>query len=426
MAQGIYKDLTWYDSNTIRRTTDETLRGTVKTGVCVIGGGFAGLTCALELGRRGVSTVLLEAKRIGAGASGRNAGIVHNGFAAGVTDLTRQVGQQSAKTFYEMSRLGSEYVRNEISSYDPSIKIGEGFHLVSRNKNLEAFHRLRGQLGDVFNEPIGYLDRSEVGQELGTARYHGSIFFEDAFHIHPLKYAVLLQKNCELLGVKVYENSRALVVQRLGAGYSVSVDDGEVLCEHVIFCVSADDRHIHQPSGRAVLPVVAYLSVTEPLDEDIVGTDAAVADTRRAGDYFRRVDEGRLMWGGGITTRLSRPTQLAGKLRRDILSVYPKLQFPRIDYAWSGQMAYAINKMPLIGRDQEGYWFATGFGGHGINTTAMAGQLLARAIADDDDRYRQFSQFSPKWAYGQLGRLGMLGAYWWMRAKDRWDEARRF
>jgi gamma-glutamylputrescine oxidase len=426
MAQSIYNELTWYDSNTVRPTAGDVLQGARQTGTCIIGGGFAGLTCALELGRRGVPTILLEARRIGSGASGRNGGLVANGFSLNAADLSRLVGQQQAKALYQLSKLGTEFIRNEIVSNDPAIKMGDGFHLVSRNKNLEGLQRQRSLLSDVLGEPISYLGRSDLGELIGSARYHGGIYFEDAFHIHPLKYAVLLQRSCDLLGVKIFEHTRALGIQRRGAGYSVTVEDGEVQCENVVVCVSAEDRHLHQPTGRAVLPVVAYLSVTEPLEKDFVLAEGATADTRRAGNYFRLVDEGRLMWGGGMTTKLSRPAQLATHLRDDLVSVFPRLQFPRIDYAWAGQMAYTLNKMPLIGRDQDGCWFATGFGGHGLNTSAMAGQLMARAIADDDDRYRQFSQFAPKWAYGQLGRIGIQGSYWWMQAKDRWDEARRF
>jgi glycine/D-amino acid oxidase-like deaminating enzyme len=112
-------------------------------------------------------------------------------------------------------------------------------------------------------------------------------------------------------------------------------------------------------------------------------------------------------------------------MKGDMLSTYPQLGRPRMDYAWAGLMGYALHKMPLIGRDAQGQWFATAFGGHGLNTTAMAGILLARAIADGDDSYRQFAPFAPAWAYGQLGRLGVQGSYWWMQARDKWDESRR-
>jgi gamma-glutamylputrescine oxidase len=131
-----------------------------------------------------------------------------------------------------------------------------------------------------------------------------------------------------------------------------------------------------------------------------------------------------LLWGGRITTQVSEPSRLAEQMKGDMLATYPQLGNPRIDYSWAGLMGYALHKMPLIGKDKEGQWFATAFGGHGMNTTAMAGQLLARAIADGDDEYRRFAPFTPLWAGGQLGRIGVQSTYWWMQLRDKIDEAR--
>jgi gamma-glutamylputrescine oxidase len=146
-----------------------------------------------------------------------------------------------------------------------------------------------------------------------------------------------------------------------------------------------------------VLPVATYVAVTEPLQQNAINTAAAISDTRRAGDYYRLIDEGRILWGGRITTQVTRPSHLAERMKGDMIATYPSLGKPRIDYAWAGLMGYAIHKMPLIGRDAEGQWFGTDFGGHGLNTTAMAGVILARAIAAGDDAYRQFTPFAPKW-----------------------------
>jgi gamma-glutamylputrescine oxidase len=171
-----------------------------------------------------------------------------------------------------------------------------------------------------------------------------------------------------------------------------------------------------------VLPVSTYVAVTEALDQSVIRTQEAIADTRRAGDYYRLIEGKRILWGGRITTRVSEPAQLVEVMRGDMLSTFPKLGQPKIDFAWAGIMAYALHKMPLIGRDHQGHWFATGFGGHGLNTTAMAGLLLARAIASGDDSYQRFAAFTPRWAFGHLGRMGVQGTYWWMQMRDKWEE----
>jgi gamma-glutamylputrescine oxidase len=199
--------------------------------------------------------------------------------------------------------------------------------------------------------------------------------------------------------------------------------EGEVVARHVVICVSALDRRLHRASGRAVLPIATYMIATESMDQDAIKTGAGISDTRRAGDYYRAGPDGRILWGGRITTRQTPPGRLGEMLRRDMISVYSQLGNARVSHAWAGLMGYARHRMPLIGRDREGIWYATAFGGHGLNTTAMAGQLLARAIAGGDDAYRRFDPFAPDWAGGIVGRAAVQGSYWWMRLRDRMDEA---
>jgi gamma-glutamylputrescine oxidase len=213
-------------------------------------------------------------------------------------------------------------------------------------------------------------------------------------------------------------------VEKTAAGFVVSTAKANVTCQHVVHCVSALDRALHRETGRAMLPVATYVAVTEPLQQQAIRTREAISDTRRAGDYYRLLPDDRILWGGRITTRTVPPQQLAAEMRGDMLSVYPQLGQPRMDYAWDGIMGYALHKMPLIGRSADGQWYATAFGGHGLNTTAMGGLVIARAIAGIDDSYRRFEPFAPRYAFGPLGRVGVQASYWWMQARDRWDEAR--
>ena len=160
------------------------------------------------------------------------------------------------------------------------------------------------------------------------------------------------------------------------------------------------------------------------LTQDAIRTRSAISDSRRAGNYYRLVDEGRLLWGGAITTRVSAPARLAERMKADMLSVFPSLGNPKIDYAWAGLMGYARHFMPLIGTDGQGQWWATAFGGHGMNTTAMGGILMARAIAGGDDEYRRFAPYAPEWAGGPFGRVAVQLGYWGMQVKDMMDERR--
>ena len=424
MKQAVNTFSTWYEATTDRGEMRMPLRGAVKADVCVIGGGLAGLTTALELSRRKKKVVLLEAKQLAWGASGRNGGFVSNGFAEGIENVQKRVGLEAARALYSLSRHGTEYVRGEIAAGDPTLKMGEGWMVALRHSDNGNFRSYRDMMQRDYGEDFQFLSTGQTREKLNSTRYFESKYDASALHFHPLRYALMLAGKAEKSGASLHENSRAQVVQKLGSEWRVRCAEGEVAAQYVVHCVSSLDRTIHKASGRAVLPVATYVAVTEPLTQDAVRTSAAISDTRRASNYYRLINEGRLLWGGRITTRISEPARLAEEMKGDMLATNPQLGNPRIDYAWAGLMGYALHKMPLIGRDNEGQWFATAFGGHGMNTTAMAGQLLARAIADGDDEYRRFAPFAPLWAGGQLGRVGVQASYWWMQLRDRIDEAR--
>lgn len=422
MQQSVHGSSTWYEATSERGAGWPPLVSSLQCDCCVVGGGFAGLTSALELQRKGLSVVLLEADQICGAASGRNGGFVSNGFALNVSSLAGLVGYGPAKALYGLSQLGTEFVRETISAHEPTLKMGDGLRVCVRYADggkLKAYgERLQLELG----ESVDIHDAQETRRHLKTDRYFDSLYFPKAFHIHSLRYGLLLAKLAEKAGAKVFEHSPAERIERIGSAWRVTSGEGKVDAKHVVVCVSALDRRLHQWSGSAVLPVATHVAVTEPLKQDVIKTFSAVADTRRAGDYYRLIADGRILWGGRITTRLAEPNHLAELMLGDMAKTFPALGEAQVDYAWSGKMAYALNKMPLIGKDPDGIWYATGFGGHGLNTTAMAGVVIARAIAEGDDMYRQFDVLAPRWAGGPFGQIGVQASYWWMQAQDWRDE----
>ncbi len=413
---------TWYES-TAQRDAASSLTKTTTADVCVVGGGLAGLTTTLELARAGLKVVLLEKNLIGSGASGRNGGFVSSGFALGMEAVAKRVGLDAARELYRLSRAGTEYVRAEVA---PSDKMGVGWMVASRHDDKGGLKAHGVEMQQHYDEEVQHYSVAETRQKLSSKHYFESLHFPQAFHIHPLRYLLSLAAKARKVGADIFENSAVISSQKLGEEFIVKTAHGQVRVRHVVHCVSSTGRNVHKASGRAVLPVATYIAVTEPLTQNAISTSAAISDTRRAGDYYRLIDDGRILWGGRITTRVSQPAQLAAVLKRDMLATYPTLGNPRIDHSWAGLMGYAIHKMPLIGRDTEGQWFATAFGGHGLNTTAMAGLIIAWAIAKNDDSYRRFAPFAPHWAYGQLGRLGVQGSYWLMQLRDKVDESGLF
>lgn len=413
---------TWYEATAAARAATAPPRGVIAADVCVIGGGLAGLTTAMEVQRRGRIAVLLEAKEIAWGASGRNGGFVGSGFALGAEEIIERVGLRNAQALYRLSAHGTEYIRREVARLDQTLRMGDGVIVAQRvNDPLSARRHVDMMLRN-FGEGLELLSTEQTRLLLKTERYFQSLKNPHSFLIHPLRYARALADDAQHRGVLIHENTPALEVRKEKRSFIVRTADAEIHAPHVVHCVSSLDRRLHAATGRAILPIATYVAVTEPLEQDAIRTRCGIGDMRRAGDYYRLISDKRLLWGGRITTRVSEPARLAQMLKRDMLSVFPQLGDPKIDYAWSGLMGYALHKMPLIGRAADGQWFATAFGGHGLNTTAMAGILMARAIADGDDEYRRFAAFAPKWAGGPFGRIGVQASYWHMQLRDTLDE----
>ena len=396
--------------------------------ICVIGGGLAGLTTALELANAGKDVVLLEARRVGWAASGRNGGFVSAGYAQSILEMEERLGLDHARELYRLSVEGLGYVRRLIrQSGRNDILQGHGWLKMIRHGHVAALERRAERMARDYGAMFRFLDRSELAEYVTTGRYHAGMLDMGPIHIHPLNYAGLVAEMADAAGAALFENSRARHVGRKGGEWVVRTAGGQVTAGEIVLATSAYGG----PSRRinsAILPVSTYVVTARStrFDEAIRFT-GCLGDTRRAGDYYRLVGTGtqrRLLWGGRITTRRSVPSHLGVRLARDIRSVYPQLDDLEVERAWAGLMGYAIHKMPLIGRIGEGLWVATAFGGHGLNTTAMAGRLIARAIASGDDGWRLFEPFAVGWSGGLVGRLATQAEYWRLQMLDRFEEAR--
>ncbi len=404
------------------------LSGPCVADVCVVGGGLAGLTTALELVRYGKSVAVLEANRVGWGASGRNGGFVAAGYAEGLETLAGKLGADDARALFDLSREGVRMVQENIETFNLSAAQSRpGALSVVRYDNEAELASAPERLAGMFDYEVDYWPTDRVRSQLRTSTYFQGLYDASAIHIHPLNYITGLSAACEEAGVRIFEGSAGLRMRAGSTGWVVTTQGGEVGAEHVVLCHSTYGKGLHAGLDRAVLPVATYVvttnSVPELLSEAIV-SEAAIADTRRAGDYYRRLPDGRLLWGGRISTQRSEPARLAQMLKQDIVGIYPQLADIEIEYAWSGLMAYAVHKMPIIGSIGEGLWAATAFGGHGLNTTAIAGRLIAQAIAGGDDRYRLFEPFGTSWAGGSVGRAATQMVYWYYQLRDRIEETR--
>jgi gamma-glutamylputrescine oxidase len=416
---------TFYATTAIPNAPRPRLTQDIDTGVCIVGGGFAGLWTARALARRGYDVVVLEGRTIAGEASGRNAGIVSAGYAERLPRIVERVGLEQAKNLYALSREGMDIVSAALAEGIPGVEPVPGKLNVLRYDDEEGLRRQAEFLGEHFNHEMVVWPTERVRELLKTTRYFQALHDADAFSVHPLNLALALAAEIEKLGGRIFEQTVATGADLEGVWKWISTTHGRVRAHAAVFCGSTFIGEGFPALARAILPVATYVCVTGSIAErlrDAIRYPGAIADTRRAGDYYRVLGE-RLLWGGRISTGTEAPWRLERRLARDIAQVYPSLKGVEIEHAWSGIMGYAIHRMPQIGMLRPGAWVASAFGGHGLNTTAMAGDLISTAIADNDERWRQFIPFGLVWAGGAWGRRTTQLVYWGMQLRDKLEEA---
>jgi gamma-glutamylputrescine oxidase len=420
---------TYYSRTVATSETYPAATGRIQADVCVIGGGLAGLTAALKLARSGRKVVLLEAQRVAWGASGRNGGFVSAGYATGLSSIERRVGKDQAKELFLLSMEGVEIVRRTIDEFGiKDAKLVSGIAKAVRYNSRGALQAACETQRREFGLNLRYLPRDEVRSLFVSPKYHEAVLDEGAFHFHPLNYGRALAREATRLGVVIHESSAVISADLDSAQKIVRTKDAQIVAQHVVFTTGGYTGAMAPALRRAFLPIATYVMLTEHAPERVqsaIRTSAAILDDRRAGDYYRLVDNGsRILWGGRITTRRTDPRDIAALLRREMVKTYPQLADLKVEVAWSGLMAYARHLMPQIGQLKPGVWYCTAFGGHGMNTTAIGGAVIAEGITGASDRYRLFAPFDLAWNGSILGQAAAQLTYWAYQASDRAKEFR--
>jgi len=404
------------------------LEGEHETHVAIIGGGVAGLNTALSLVERGARDVtLVEAEDIGFGASGRNGGFVFAGYSLGEAALLARVGVARARKLFACTTAAVDLIRERIRRHaiecDP---VDKGVIWANWFRDPSLLHQRQCLLEEQFGVHWEWLDRAAMSKRLHTSRYSAGLFERNAMHIQPLDYARGLASAAAGEGARIHEHSRVTALERSGTdAWTLRTHRGTLRARHVVLACGGYLAGLDKRVDRGVLPIATYVAVTEPLGSrlaECVTTQAAVYDTRFAFDYYRVLADSRLLWGGRISVRKRSPASIARLLKKDMTRVYPGLADVRIDHAWSGLMSYARHEMPQIGTDGRGLWWAQAFGGHGLAPTAVAGELLAAALAEGDDAWREFADFGLVDSLRPAGYLGAQARYSWLQLKDRLKE----
>ena len=385
--------------------------------IAVVGAGLAGLTVALEAARLGASVAVLEGRHVGWNASGHQLGTVMPGFGVPVQDLIARVGLEDSRELWALSKGGADYVR-ALANEASMVAASDGALEVS---NVDVGDRLIARLqmlGEEFETEVEGWQIDRVRSEIKTDRYFHGVYYPKAFQIDGRKYVHGLAALARRAGARIFEDTPVVSIDASGIRKRIVTPSARLRASNIVL---AGNIHLGTPSRRlseTLLPVWRYAAVTAPLGErlsEAITFKGSVSDTDGV-DHFRVIEGDRLMWASPETTWAARPERFSGAIQRRIGTIFPRLGPVQIAEVWGGAIGLTVHGMPQIGQLRKGLWVASGFGRQGLNTSAMAGQLIARSILHGDDRWRLFSPFELVWAGGTTGRVAALGIGMWNRA----------
>ncbi|HEX9361049.1 MAG TPA: FAD-binding oxidoreductase [Bradyrhizobium sp.] len=387
--------------------------------IAVVGAGLAGLSVALEAARLGASVAVLEGRHIGWNASGHQLGTVMPGYALPIGELIARVGFEDTRELWSLSKHGAELVRANASE-DPGIAISEGALEVSNvDVGDQLISRLQ-MLGEDFETDVEGWQVDRVRAELKTDRYFHGVYYPNAFQIDGRRYIHGLAALARRAGARIFEDTPVVSVDPSGIRKRIVTPSARLRASHIVL---AGNVHLGATSRRlseTLLPVWRYAAVTAPLGErlaEAITFKGSVTDTDGI-DQFRIVDGNRLVWAGPETTWAARPERFGPAIARRIHTIFPQLGRPEIAEVWGGAAGHTVHGMPQIGQLRRGLWVTSGFGRQGLNTSAIAGQLIARSILWGDERWRLFSPFELVWAGGATGRVAGYFIGMWNRGSS--------
>lgn len=390
------------------------LRGSISADACVIGGGFTGLSAALHLAERGLRVVLLEAERIGWGASGRNGGQIGSGQRMGQDELERRYGTDTAKRLWDLSEEAKGIVRQRIARHAIECDLKSG-QLITASKPAHAARLRRQQeklARDYAYAQTRYVAPAELPRVIGSEAFYGGLLDSGALHLHPLNFALGLARAAREAGVTIHEHSTVLGYDSANPT-AVRLAGGAVRARHVILACDGYLGRLEPRVASRIMPINNFMIATAPLGEErarsLIPDDVCVHDTRFVVNYFRLSADRRLLFGGGENYRAGFPADIKAFVRPYMLGVFPQLADVGIDYGWGGALGVTRTRLPHVGRLPPDVFFAHGFSGHGISIGVLAGMLIAEAVTGTAERFDVFRRVAPpSFPGGTLLRWPML------------------
>jgi gamma-glutamylputrescine oxidase len=414
----------WYAASAELLPPQPALAGDIDADVCILGAGYVGLSTALELAEAGYRVVVLEAERIGWGASGRNGGQVLPGFGCGEAKLAALAGRDDARKLFDWSCEGVRLIHERRERHGIDCDWRQGHTTVAiKPRQVVELQTWQRELESDYNYPMVWWDRERLRAQLDSPRYLGGVYDANAGHLHPLKYALGLGRAALAAGVRIFEASPVLRMTH-GTKPELHTGHGTVRCDFAVLAGNALVKGVAPELDRKIMPVGTYIAATAPLGAEraqaLIRNDMAVADCNWALDYFRLSSDDRLLFGGRASYSNFQPPNLGWVMTRRMRKVFPQLADIGFDHVWGGTIDISFNRAPHWGRIGANVYFAQGFSGHGVAATNLAGRIIAEAIRGQNERLDVFVRIPHHdFPGGRTFRTPMLvAAMAWYKLRD--------
>jgi gamma-glutamylputrescine oxidase len=354
--------------------------------LCIIGGGFTGLSTAIEASKKGLKVILLEQNKVAWGASGRNGGQIGIDISNGVQNLESKYGFETVKSLWNVSLDAVKLIDQRIDEF--KIQCDKKIGNLSVATNHSTVKDFESEI-DYYQKKLDYhstkiLTRDEVSEAVGSNRYFGGHLQEEGGHLHPLKYALGLADAALSLNVDIYEDSKVIKINEEKNYVEVLTLNGSVKAKNIALCCNAYLEEIDAGIKSKIMPIINYMIATQPISDDlqktILPSDYCVCDTNFDLNYYRLSSDKRIIFGGGVSYSLKHSEKLAKRTEQRMLRVFPALSSEKAEYIWGGYVGITVNRTPDIGQTSPRIFYAHGFSGHGVALTGIAGKIIANSI----------------------------------------------
>jgi gamma-glutamylputrescine oxidase len=414
----------YYAATATRSQRHAPLSGAIRCDVAIVGAGLAGLSAALDLRERGLDVVVLEAREIGWGASGRNGGQAIHGLACGQDVIEAQLGLDASRQVWNMTIEALDLLRERIARHGIECDWRDGFLGVATSaRKARALQDWADEIDAKYGYPLTRIAAPDLPAWIASDRYHGAIHDPRSGHLHPLKYVRGLARAAAEAGVRIFEHTEVTSLART-TGAMLKTAHGEVRADRVLLAGNVYLQDVAPALEARIMPVGTYIVCSEPLDpalaDSLVPTRSAVCDTDFVLDYYRTTDDHRMLFGGRVSYSTRTPANLADSMRRRMVKTFPQLASAKIAYAWGGFVDITMNRAPDFGRIGDDVWYLQGFSGHGLALTGLAGRLVAEAMTADASRFDLFARLKHRAFPGgrALRTPALVLGMAWYRLKD--------